>query len=456
LRDESTGLGATLLSDAPLAPAGSTVITKRFRFEAAHQLPAVPEGHKCSRLHGHTYEVWVHVTGPVSPEFGWIADFGDVKAAWKPLDEQLDHRFLNDIPGLENPTAEVLAAWICHRLSAADLGAGRVLAVEVAETPDSRALYVARQHAARHNGNGRPAHLARPATMNGEVTAASLEHVTAPAVSSPIEDVQSRPDTRGVPIDEVGVSRVRVPVEVLDRDRGRQATVATLTLGVGLSADVKGTHLSRFLEAVRDHADALTLFGLGSLTADLRSRLEADDVHVRVDFPYFLTKAAPVTGSLGEVDHDAWFDITDRAGELHHRLGVVAPITTLCPCSRDISDYGAHNQRGRVTIEVELAHDATGDPQLLWIEELIQIADAASSSPVYPVLKRPDERHVTMQAYDNPRFVEDVVREVALLLEADDRVAGYEVHVENDESIHAHNAYARIDRLSGPRTAPRG
>jgi GTP cyclohydrolase IB len=455
LRDESTGLAATLLSDAPLAAAGSTVITKRFRFEAAHQLPAVPDGHKCSRLHGHTYEVWVHVTGPVSSEFGWIADFGDVKAAWKPLDEQLDHRFLNDIPGLENPTAEVLAAWICHRLSAAELGAGRVLAVEVAETPDSRALYVAPQHVASHNGNGRSVQLAGPATKNGEVKITSLEPVTSPAASSPIEDVQSRPDTRGVPIDEVGVSRVRVPVEVLDRDRGRQATVATLTLGVGLSADVKGTHLSRFLEAVRDHADALTLFGLGSLTADLRSRLEADDVHVRVDFPYFLTKAAPVTGSLGEVDHDAWFDVTDRAGELHHRLGVVAPITTLCPCSRDISDYGAHNQRGRVTIEVELAHDATGDPQLLWIEELVQIADAASSSPVYPVLKRPDERHVTMQAYDNPRFVEDVVREVALLLEADDRVAGYEVHVENDESIHAHNAYARIDRLLRPRRADR-
>jgi GTP cyclohydrolase IB len=456
LRDESTGLVTTLLTDAPLAAAGSTVITKRFRFEAAHQLPAVPEGHKCSRLHGHTYEVWVHVTGPVSTEFGWIIDFGDVKAAWKPLDEVLDHRFLNDIPGLENPTAEVLAAWICHRLSAAELGACRVLAVEVAETPDSRALYVAPKHAVHHNGNGKSAHPARPATANGAGKAASLERMTARTVSTPIEDVQSRPDTRGVSIDEVGVSRVRVPVEVLDRDRGRQATVATLTLGVGLSADVKGTHLSRFLEAVRDHKAALTLFGLGSLTADLRSRLEADDVHVRVDFPYFLTKAAPVTGSLGEVDHDAWFDITDRAGELHHRLGVVAPITTLCPCSRDISDYGAHNQRGRVTIEVELAHDATGEPQLLWIEELLQIADAASSSPVYPILKRPDERHVTMQAYDNPRFVEDVVREVALLLEADDRVAGYEVHVENDESIHAHNAYARIDRLSGPRAPHRG
>jgi GTP cyclohydrolase IB len=454
LRDESTGLVAALLSDAPLAAAGCTVITKRFRFEAAHQLPAVPDGHKCSRLHGHTYEVWVHVTGPISSEFGWIADFGDIKAAWKPLDEQLDHRFLNDIPGLENPTAEVLAAWICHRLSAAELGAGRVLAVEVAETPDSRALYVAPQPTASQNGDGRIARLSQPVTTNGRTAATSLARATAPAASVPMEDVQARPDVRGVPIDEVGVSRVRVPVEVLDRDRGRQATVATLTLGVGLAADVKGTHLSRFLEAVRAHEDALTLFGLGTLTADLRSRLDADNVHVRVDFPYFLTKAAPVTGSLGEIDHDSWFDVTDRQGELHHRLGVVAPITTLCPCSRDISDYGAHNQRGRVTIEAELAHDAIGAPQLVWIEELVQIADAASSSPVYPVLKRPDERHVTMQAYDNPRFVEDVVREVALRLEADDRVAGFEVHVENDESIHAHNAYARIDRLWHPDAAP--
>jgi 7-carboxy-7-deazaguanine synthase (Cx14CxxC type)/queuosine biosynthesis protein QueD len=211
LRDESTGLAATLLSDAPLAAAGSTVITKRFRFEAAHQLPAVPDGHKCSRLHGHTYEVWVHVTGPVSPEFGWIADFGDVKAAWKPLDEQLDHRFLNDIPGLENPTAEVLAAWICHRLSAADLGAGRVLAVEVAETPDSRALYVAPQHAASHNGDGRICTHPRPVTTNGRTRGSpSLEPATAPAVPT-LSRTSSRGRIRGVPIDEVGVSRVRVP-----------------------------------------------------------------------------------------------------------------------------------------------------------------------------------------------------------------------------------------------------
>jgi GTP cyclohydrolase IB len=439
-------LTALLANRAATAP-GSTIITKHFRFEAAHHLPAVPADHKCRRLHGHTYEVWVHVAGPVSDEYGWIADFGDVKAAWKPLHERLDHRLLNDVEGLENPTAEVLAAWICHQLESADLGPGRVMAVEVAETPDSRALYIASGKLSKSFESDRAAETSP--TSGDSHPATGTPPLTRPSTNgaAPIEDVQSRPDHRGVAIDEVGVSRVRVPLEVLDRDRGRQPTIATLKLGVGLAADVKGTHLSRFLEAIRQHDDALTLFGLGALTADLRRRLEADDVHVRVDFPYFVTKAAPVTGSLGEVDHDAWFDVADTSGTLRHRLGVVVPVTTLCPCSRDISDYGAHNQRGRVTIEVELAHDDVGAPHLVWLEELIQVAEGAASSPLYPVLKRPDERHVTMQAYDNPRFVEDVVREVALKLEADSRLHGYEVHVENDESIHAHNAYARIDRL---------
>lgn len=443
--DQSTGSLTALLPDGPTRPAGATIITKRFTFDAAHRLPAVPEDHKCSRLHGHTYQVWIHVSGPVSPRLGWIADFGDIKTEWKPLEEQLDHRFLNEIPGLENPTAEVLAAWICQRLSEAEFGSDHVLAVEVAETPDSRAMYIAPDPAAPSNGNGQT-------TVDQEHQLAANTHalVRRPPLladtSVEIEDVQSRPDERGVPIDEVGVCRVRLPVEVLDRDRGRQTTVATLALGVGLSADLKGTHLSRFLEAIRDHKEALTLFGLGSLTTELRSRLDAENVHVRVDFPYFLTKAAPITGSLGEIDHEAWFDVIDRGGALRHRLGVVVPVTTLCPCSRDISDYGAHNQRGRVTMEVELSHDADGQPRMLWIEELIQVAEAASSSPVYPVLKRPDERDVTMQAYDNPRFVEDVVREVAVQFDADERVFGYEVHVENDESIHSHNAFARISK----------
>jgi GTP cyclohydrolase IB len=420
---------------------GSTVITKRFTFDAAHQLPAVPDDHKCRRLHGHTYQVWVHVSGPVSREFGWIADFGDIKSAWKPLDARLDHHFLNEIPGLENPTAEVLAAWIWQQLSEADLGAGRVCAVEVAETQDSRATFIAPpagETAVSGDSNG------QVATIPSAVAVTAARPVAPPF--GDLVDVQSQVDDRGIAIDEVGVSRIRVPVEVLDRDHEKQSTVATLTLAVNLDADVKGTHLSRFLEAVQDHESALTLFGLGGLTKDLRNRLGADEVRARVAFPYFIPKSAPVTGATGMIDHDCWFDVVDRLGELRHSLRVVAPITTLCPCSRDISDYGAHNQRGWVTMDVDLAHDVTDQPEMLWIEELVAVADTAASAPVYPILKRPDERFVTMQAYDNPRFVEDVVREVALRLEDDDRVVGYEVHVENDESIHAHNAFARISR----------
>ena len=141
--EPSMGLLTALLPTASITSAGSTVISKRFTFDAAHQLPEVPEDHKCRRVHGHTYQVWVHVAGPVSARFGWIADFGDIKTAFQPLDEALDHRFLNDIPGLQNPTAEVLAAWIYGRMASTQLGSGYVVAVEVAETPDSRSLYLA-------------------------------------------------------------------------------------------------------------------------------------------------------------------------------------------------------------------------------------------------------------------------------------------------------------------------
>ena len=453
--DHASGLATTLLRQRAPQSTATTIITKRFSFDAAHQLPAVAEDHKCRRLHGHTYQVWLHVTGPVLSDYGWVTDFGDIKKAWKPLEKQLDHHLLNEIPGLENPTAEVLAAWIWQELSHADLGSAHIAAVEVAETPDSRALFVPpSKHGIDasvtngHRANSDPAPVpdeAAPLSFT-PVTATAVDRLEPPAAPSKLEDVQERPDGRGIAIDEVGVSRVRVPVEVLDRDRGRQSTVGTLTLGVGLRPDVKGTHLSRFLEALRAHQDALTLFELGSLTTDLRNRLDADDVHARVEFPYFVTKAAPVTGSVGEVDHDCWFDVVHSSTGLRHILGVRAPITTLCPCSRDISDYGAHNQRGWVTIEAELAHEDGQQPYLVWIEELIEIADAASSCPVYPVLKRPDERFVTMRAYDNPRFVEDVVREVALALDEDPRIAGYDIRVENDESIHAHNAFARVVR----------
>lgn len=451
--DQPTSTHVVGLSVPDAQWSGTTVITKRFGFEAAHFLPNVTDDHKCRRVHGHSYVVRVHVAGPMDEYAGWVVDFGEVKQVWKPLEAQLDHHLLNDLPGLENPTAENLAAWIWERYER-ERRAGRVpfsvSAVEVAETADSSAMFVAPRQAPwvpghRHvalpdvaptNGD-QPGIAPAPASLGGTAGTAHAAKLES------IEDVQSRPDTRGVAIEEVGVSKVRLPIEVLDRDRGRQATVASITMGVDLAAEVKGTHLSRFLQAVRDHQDALTLLSLGELTGDLRQRLGADRARVRVEFPYFIEKRAPVTGEVGTLDVDCAFEVIDTDGELEHWMEVTTPITTVCPCSRDISDYGAHNQRGFVTIRARFTQDEAGFPTLVWIEELVEVSEAAGSSPVYSVIKRPDERHVTMAGYDNPKFVEDVIRDVAVALRADDRIAAFDLTVENDESIHAHNAYAR-------------
>ncbi len=430
--------------------AGTTVITKHFGFDSAHFLPNVPEDHKCRRMHGHSYQVWLHVTGDVREHEGWIVDFGEIKEAWRRLDARLDHHLLNELPGLENPTAENLAAWIWGELEAGRQARAvgfRVAAVEVAETVDSKALFVAPGRSAWVPGNPGVAIEQRttpPADGNGWAPSPPAPAPARRTTLAPMEDVQERPDPRGIPLDEVGVTRVRIPIEVLDRARQRQHTVAHVSMGVNLAAEVKGTHLSRFMQAIRDHRDVFTLFSLSELTADLRRRLDAERVRVRAEFPYFLAKAAPVSGEIGELDVDCAFEIVDREGAPEHWLEVTTPVTTVCPCSRDISDYGAHNQRGHVTIRIRCANDDADLPSLVWIEELVELAESASSSPVYPIVKRPDERHITMAAYDHPQFVEDVARDVAVGLRGDARISAFEVNVVNDESIHAHNAFARV------------
>lgn len=440
--------------DRQLRPTGTTLITKRFAFESAHFLPQVPPDHKCKRTHGHSYQVWVHVTGDVDACRGWIVDFGDIKTVWKELEDQLDHRVLNDIQGLENPTAENLAAWIWHQFdSAREKGRAnfRVVAVEVAETTDSRALFVppgwlpwvSGLPVASSGGNG--------ATIRQQASSAGVAN--SPESSSPLvhdgvttdlEDVQARADHRGIALDEVGVSNVRIPLEVYDRNRGSQATVASVNMSVDLSAEIKGTHLSRLIQALRDRPDAVTPISLGDLTRDLRSRLGATRARVRVEFPYFTERAAPVSGEVGDLDVDCAFETVDRAGTSEQWLEVTTPVMTVCPCSRDISDYGAHNQRGHVTVRIRCAHDDVGLPSLVWIEELIELADSASSFPVYPVVKRPDERHITMSAYNRPQFVEDVARDVVKGLKDDSRICDYDVYVKNEESIHSHDAFARV------------
>lgn len=428
--------------------AGTTLITKRFSFESAHFLPHVPDDHKCRRTHGHSYQIWLHVGGEMDRRQGWIVDFGDIKSAWKALDQRLDHRMLNDVEGLENPTAENLAAWIWDQMELARLQGAvtfRVAAVEVAETADSKAIFVAPDQVPWIPGHRQFA--LTPGQKSPRVASESRpapRTVPPEATSAGIEDVQARPDTRGIALDEVGVNKVRMPIEVLDKARTRQSTVAQVSIGVDLPAEVKGAHLSRFMEALREHRDALTLFSLSELTTDVRNRVHGSRVRVRVEFPYFITKAAPVSGQLGDLDVDCAFEVVDRAGVPEHWLEVTTPVTTVCPCSRDISDYGAHNQRGHVTVRIRCANDDADLPALVWIEELVEAAESAASSPVYPVVKRPDERHITMAAYDRPRFVEDVARDVAIAVKDDPRVAAYEIGVVNDESIHSHNAFARI------------
>jgi GTP cyclohydrolase I len=260
-----------------------------------------------------------------------------------------------------------------------------------------------------------------------------------------LEDVQASPDSRGVPLDEVGVRGLRHPIVVLDREREKQETIAEVAMSVSLPEHVKGTHLSRFVEVLGEHAGEVTMRTIPSILAALRRRLGAGRARIEVCFPYFIERVAPVTSARALMDYQCQF--TGEADDSSNRftLTVRVPVTSVCPCSKAISDYGAHNQRGSITISVQADLDPDGEPQLVWIEELVELAERSASAPVFPLLKRADERHVTMLAYDNPVFVEDMVRAVAHGLRADPRVTWFAIEAVNDESIHNHAAFARVE-----------
>jgi GTP cyclohydrolase I len=257
-----------------------------------------------------------------------------------------------------------------------------------------------------------------------------------------MEDVQSRRDHREIPVDRVGVSDLRYPIVVLDRQRQKQQTVASVSLAVNLPHQFKGTHMSRFVEILNEFRDELTLRTLPSLLFELKHRLDSQNAHVEVVFPYFMERIAPVSGARSLMDYECMF-VADAGADANDLvLGVSVPVTSLCPCSKAISEYGAHNQRGQIQIKVRSVLTENGEPALIWIEELIDVAERSASSPVYPLLKRSDERFVTMQAYDNPVFVEDMVRGVSMALQADLRVQWFSVRAVNHESIHNHAAFA--------------
>lgn len=253
-----------------------------------------------------------------------------------------------------------------------------------------------------------------------------------------LPDIQKTADERNIAIDKVGVRGVKFPIAVLDRANERQHTIGNFTLTVDLPAEFKGTHMSRFLEVLNDCGREVSVQSLPKMLHHMTERLNAQRAHIEVTFPFFMVKKAPVTGKEGMMEFLCGFN-AEGNGTFDIELTVRVPVTTLCPCSKEISSYGAHNQRGWVTVKAK-AKDH------VWLEELIEAIEASASCALYPVLKRPDEKWVTEKAYENPRFVEDMVREVALRLDADDRVRSYSVEVENEESIHAHNAYAFLAR----------
>jgi GTP cyclohydrolase I len=263
---------------------------------------------------------------------------------------------------------------------------------------------------------------------------------TAGATVTPIiTDVQSRPDTRRIPIDRVGIKDIYHPVRVKDRSGGEQHTIANFNMYVHLPQDFKGTHMSRFVEILNEHEREISVESFNAMLAEMTERLDSAAGHLEMTFPYFIMKRAPVTGVQSLLDYRATLAAELKDGCVDTWLKVVVPVTSLCPCSKEISDYGAHNQRSHVTISVRIAEH-------VWLEELIEMAEQEGSCELYGILKRPDEKYVTERAYDNPKFVEDIVRDVAVRLNADPRVRSYVIESENFESIHNHSAYARVER----------
>jgi GTP cyclohydrolase I len=260
-----------------------------------------------------------------------------------------------------------------------------------------------------------------------------------------IPDVQNSEDTRRIAIDRVGIKDIRHPVVVRDRSGREQHTVAKFNMYVGLPHNFKGTHMSRFVEILNHHEYEIGVESFIRMVSETTELLNARTGQVEMTFPYFVSKAAPVSGVKSLIDYDVTFSGCIHNGEPSTWVKVVVPVTSLCPCSKQISDYGAHNQRSHVTVNVRIA-------SFVWIEEIIDIVEKVASCELFGLLKRPDEKYVTERAYDNPKFVEDIVRDVAVQLNADDRISAYTVESENFESIHNHSAYAMVecDKLIDP------
>ena len=253
-----------------------------------------------------------------------------------------------------------------------------------------------------------------------------------------IADVQSSADTRRIPINQVGIKDIRHPIRVKDRGVGEQHTIATFNMYVNLPHNVKGTHMSRFVAILNQREREIGVESFREMLVEMTEILEADEGHIQMRFPYFVNKKAPISGVQSLMDYDVTLMGEYKNGESRMSVKVIVPVTSLCPCSKKISDYGAHNQRSHITVTARIK-------DFVWIEEIIDIVEQESSCELYGLLKRPDEKFVTERAYDNPKFVEDSVRDVAARLNAEERIVSYVVESENFESIHNHSAYALIE-----------
>ncbi|MES2405728.1 MAG: GTP cyclohydrolase FolE2 [Pseudomonadota bacterium] len=251
-------------------------------------------------------------------------------------------------------------------------------------------------------------------------------------------DVQNYADTRALAINKVGIKSIRHPVKVADKSGGVQHTVASFNMYVYLPHNFKGTHMSRFVEILNTREREISVENFESMMRQMVERLEAESGYIEMSFPYFINKAAPISGVQSLMDYEVTFIGTIENGRYTHTTKIVVPVTSLCPCSKKISDYGAHNQRSHVTVSAR-----TND--FLWIEDLVRTVEDQASCELYGLLKRPDEKYVTERAYDNPKFVEDMVRDVASALEKEAKIDAYVVESENFESIHNHSAYALIE-----------
>ncbi len=253
-----------------------------------------------------------------------------------------------------------------------------------------------------------------------------------------MKDIQNLKDDRNIAIDRVGIKGIKYPIIVLDRANKTQPTTATIDMFVDLPHEYKGTHMSRFIEMLHVFRSKVSLKSFSMILDEMKRQLNAESAHIEIRFPYFIEKKAPISGSPGLMDYNCAIIATSEAdGEADIKVEVKVPITSLCPCSKEISAYGAHNQRGIVSL-------ITRFREFIWMEDMISLVEESASCEVYSILKRADEKEVTERAYDNPKFVEDIVRDIALKVEADENFTWYSVSVENFESIHNHSAYAYI------------